>query len=58
MIPCSATDPSWTDRIAPDGEKVLVVIEGLSMYLAQQDIEQILRIIAAVSTTSRSSWSL
>lgn len=47
MIPCSAMDPSWTDRIAPDGEKVLVVIEGLSMYLTGQDMEQILRIIAA-----------
>lgn len=47
MIPCSAMDPSWTDRISPDREKVLAVIEGLSMYLAQQDIEQILRIIAA-----------
>lgn len=47
MIPCSAMDPSWTDRIVLNGEKVLVVIEGLSMYLAQQDIEQILSIIAA-----------
>lgn len=47
MIPCSAMDPSWADRIAPAGEKVLLVIEGLSMYLAQQDIEQILSIIVA-----------
>lgn len=47
MIPCSAMDPSWADRIAPDGEKVLLVMEGLSMYLTGQDIEQILSIIVA-----------
>lgn len=47
MIPCSAMDPSWADRIAPDGEKVLAVIEGLSMYLTRQDVEKILDIIAA-----------
>ena len=47
MIPRSAMDPSWTDCIPPDAEKVLVVIEGLSMYLSQQDIERILGIIAA-----------
>lgn len=47
MIPCSAMDPSWADRITPDGEQVLVVIEGLSMYLTQRDIEKILRIIAS-----------
>lgn len=33
-------------RIAQNGEKVLVVMEGLSMYLTGQDIEQILGIIA------------
>lgn len=47
MISCSAMDPSWTDRITPDRERVLVVIEGLSMYLTQQDVGQILGIIAA-----------
>ncbi len=40
-------DLGWTDRIFPDGAKVLVVIEGLSMYLTQQDVGQILGIIAA-----------
>ncbi len=47
MIPCSAMDPSWADRIALNEEKILVVMEGLSMYLTQQDIEQILSIIVA-----------
>lgn len=47
MIAKSAMDLTWADRITPDEEKVLVVIEGLSMYLTQQDIEQILGIIAA-----------
>lgn len=47
MIPRSAMDLGWTDRISPDGEKVLVVIESLSMYLTQQDVGQILGIIAA-----------
>lgn len=47
MIPCSAMDPSWTDWITQDGEQVLVVIEGLSMYLTQREIEQILSIIAS-----------
>ncbi len=34
-------------RIALNGEKVLLVIEGLSMYLTQRDIEKILSIIAS-----------
>ncbi len=47
MIACSAMDPSWAECITPDQEKVLVVIEGLSMYLTQRDVGQILGIIAA-----------
>ena len=47
MIPCSAMDPNWADRIALNVEKILVVMEGLSMYLTGQDIEQILSIIAS-----------
>ena len=47
MIAKSAMDPSWVDYIASDEEKVLVVVEGLSMYLTRQDVGQILGIIAA-----------
>ncbi len=47
MIVCSAMNPSWAECITPDQEKVLVVIEGLSMYLTQRDVRQILGIIAA-----------
>lgn len=47
MIACSAMDPVWAERIAADKENVLMVIEGLSMYLTQKDVGQILGIIAA-----------
>ena len=47
MIACSAMDPAWAEQITADKENVLVVIEGLSMYLTQKDVGQILGIIAA-----------
>ena len=31
-------DASYTDEIVCDGENVLVVIEGLSMYLQEKDV--------------------
>ena len=38
-------DASYIDDITYEGEDVLVVIEGLSMYLKEADIRQILSII-------------
>ena len=38
-------DASYTDEMTYNGENVLVVIEGLSMYLSEPDIRQIFSII-------------
>ncbi len=45
QIAKSAMDASYIDDITYEGEDVLVVIEGLSMYLKEADIRQILAII-------------
>ena len=45
QIAKSAMDPSYTDEIVCDGENVLVVIEGLTMYLCEKDILQMFSII-------------
>ena len=45
QIAKSAMDSSYTENIAYHGENVLVVIEGLSMYLCEKDIRQIFSII-------------
>lgn len=45
QIAKSAMDASYADEIQYDNENVLVVIEGLSMYLNQEDILQIFAII-------------
>lgn len=45
QIAKSAMDASYIDDITYDGENVLVVIEGLSMYLQEGDIKQIFAII-------------
>lgn len=41
----SAMDESWAQVIEPAKGAVLVVIEGLTMYLAEEDVKQILTII-------------
>ena len=41
----SGMDTSYTDEIVCDGENVLVVIEGLSMYLQEKDVLQMFSII-------------
>lgn len=41
----SAMDISCTDNITYNGENVLVIVEGLSMYLCKDDIKQIFSII-------------
>lgn len=38
-------DISYTDDITYNGENVLVIMEGLSMYLQEKDIRQIFSII-------------
>ena len=41
----SAMDSSWADRIEYNGEPVLVIIEGLTMYLNEADVKKIFEII-------------
>ena len=45
MIAGSAMDESWADEIETHG-KTLVIIEGLTMYLRESDVQKILSIIA------------
>ena len=45
QIAKSAMDISHTDSITYNGENVLVIVEGLSMYLCENDIKQIFSII-------------
>lgn len=42
----SAMDESWTEKIERTDGKVLVIIEGLTMYLNESDVKKILSIIA------------
>jgi O-methyltransferase involved in polyketide biosynthesis len=41
MIPASATDLEWVGRVASDGRPVLVVAEGLLMYLDEADVRRL-----------------
>ncbi|MCR5165670.1 MAG: class I SAM-dependent methyltransferase [Oscillospiraceae bacterium] len=41
----SAMDSSWAERINYHGEPVLVIIEGLTMYLSESDVKKIFEII-------------
>ena len=45
QIAGSAMDSSWADRIEYNGEPVLVIIEGLTMYLSEADVKKIFEII-------------
>lgn len=38
MIPSSVTDLGWIDSISPRGRPVLVIAEGLLMYLKEEDV--------------------
>ena len=44
-IAASAMDESWTEQIQTTDGSILVIIEGLSMYLTEEDVMQILCII-------------
>ena len=46
MIAKSAMDESWAEEIKETGGKVLVLMEGLTMYLTEADVRQILSIIS------------
>ena len=45
QIAKSAMDASYTDDIIYQGEDVLVIIEGLTMYLSEEDVKQMFSII-------------
>lgn len=45
QIACSAMDPAWADQIDCGDHPVLVIIEGLTMYLKEEDVKQIFSII-------------
>ncbi len=45
QIAGSAMDSTWADRIEYHGEPVLVIIEGLTMYLCEADVRKIFEII-------------
>lgn len=41
----SAMDEAWAEKVEYNGESVLVVIEGLTMYLTEEDVVKIFEII-------------
>lgn len=45
QIAKSAMDASYAEEICCHGEPVLIVIEGLTMYLQEKDVKQLFRII-------------
>jgi O-methyltransferase involved in polyketide biosynthesis len=42
MIPSSVTDWGWMDSISPQGRSVLVVAEGLLMYLKEEEVKTLI----------------
>lgn len=44
-IACSAMDERWAGEVADPAGKVLIVLEGLVMYLSEEDVRQILSVI-------------
>lgn len=42
MIDSSVLDFEWTDKVDTEGRPVLIIMEGLSMYLQEKDIRAIL----------------
>lgn len=47
MIAASAMDEAWTASIGTVTGDLLVIVEGLTMYLTEQDVKQILYIIVS-----------
>lgn len=46
QIAASAMDADWASAVRQTGEPVLIIIEGLTMYLSEADVKQIFSIIA------------
>ena len=46
QIAASAMDAAWATQIEQTDEPVLVIIEGLTMYLSEKDVKTIFRIIS------------
>jgi O-methyltransferase involved in polyketide biosynthesis len=42
MIPSSVTDPGWMDGVTAQGRPMLVVAEGLMMYLKEEDVKALI----------------
>jgi O-methyltransferase involved in polyketide biosynthesis len=42
MIPSSVTDFGWMDAVSPGGRPVLVIAEGLLMYLSEPDVRALI----------------
>ncbi|MCF7805091.1 MAG: class I SAM-dependent methyltransferase [Candidatus Marinimicrobia bacterium] len=42
MIPSSVTDWNWIDGISFTGKQVFVIAEGLFMYLAEEDVQELI----------------
>lgn len=42
LIPSSVTDLSWIDRISAQGRPVLVIAEGLLMYLKEEEVKAVI----------------
>jgi O-methyltransferase involved in polyketide biosynthesis len=42
MIPSSVTDPAWLEQVTPTGHPVLVVAEGLLMYLQEAEVRDLI----------------
>lgn len=45
FISKSALDPSWTKEIHTNGEKLLIIAEGMIMYLHPEDVKKFLNIL-------------
>lgn len=45
FIPKSVLDPTWTKDIKTNGEKLLIISEGVIMYLRPQEVKQFLTIL-------------
>lgn len=43
MIGKSVTDLSWLDEIDLDNQSVLIIAEGLTMYLSEQELQQLIK---------------
>jgi len=43
MIPSSVTHPGWMGLISPGGRPVLVIAEGLLVYLKEEDVKALVR---------------